>query len=582
MLAPILALALCAARPAAHDLLTTAERTRFERTGRYDEAVRLCHDVEKTWPRRARCFSYGTTPEGRELVALAASADGVTRPLAARTKGRPVVLFQGGIHAGEIDGKDAGFMVLREWLASPDGGPLAKVTAVFVPVVNPDGHERFGPNQRPNQRGPAESGWRTTAQNLNLNRDYAKADAPEMRALLALLSEWDPIVYADLHVTDGAQFEHDMAVLVEPRLGYDPSLRAAGKELSGALLARLEQDGHLPLDFYPAFVDDGNPESGFAERSPPIRFGDGYWAARNRFGILLETHSWRPYGQRVKATADFLRALLGLGAERGTTWVAAAARADRAAAALGGNELALADEARRDAPRTIRFRGYAYAREESPALGRPVVRYDEARPQIWEVPLFDQVVPKAQVVLPKGGWIVPAAWASKVADRLRLHGVRFARIDAARPRADVEIFLATDARFAATSYEGRQTLAVEGAWRRERRDVGAGALWVPVAQARALLAAHLLEPAGPDSFLAWGDFNAAFEKKEYVEDYVLDPFARDLLARDAAVRREFEARLADPAFAKDPQARLEFFHRLHPSRDESYRRHPVLRADARP
>jgi predicted deacylase len=69
------------------------------------------------------------------------------------------VLFQGGIHAGEIDGKDAGFMVLREWLASADGGPLAKATAVFVPVVNPDGHERFGPNQRPNQRGPAETGW---------------------------------------------------------------------------------------------------------------------------------------------------------------------------------------------------------------------------------------------------------------------------------------------------------------------------------------------------------------------------------------------------------------------------------------
>ncbi len=582
MLAALLAVAL-AARAPTPDLTTTAERTGFERTGRYDEAVRLCHDVERTWPRRARCFSYGTTPEGRELVALAASADGVTRPLAARTRGRPVVLFQGGIHAGEIDGKDAGFMVLREWLASADGGPLAKVTAVFVPVVNPDGHERFGPNQRPNQRGPAETGWRTTAQNLNLNRDYAKADAPEMRALLALLSEWDPIVYADLHVTDGAQFEHDLAVLVEPRDGYDPSLRAEGKAISDALLARLTKDGHLPLDFYPSFVDDGRPESGFARGVPPIRFGNGYWAARNRFGILLETHSWRPYGYRVKATVDFLRALLGLAAERGAAWIGAAARADRAAAGLGGAEIALADAPKQDAPpRTIRFRGYAYAREESPALGRPVVRYDEARPQLWEIPLHEELVPSARVALPKGGWLVPAAWASKVADRLRLHGVRFARIDGARPRADVETFRATDARFAPTSYEGRQTLAVEGAWRRERRDVGAGALWVPVAQARALLAAHLLEPAGPDSFLAWGDFNAAFEKKEYIEDYVLDPFARDLLARDPAVRRDLAARLADPAFAKDPQARAEFFHRLHPSFDDAYRLYPVLRADARP
>ncbi len=584
MLAPILALALLAARPAAPDLVTTAEKTGFERTGRYDEAIRLCRGFERAFPRRARCFGYGTSPEGRELVALAASADGVTRPLAARTKERPVVLFQGGIHAGEIDGKDAGFMVLREWLGSADGGPLARVTAVFVPVVNPDGHERFGRNQRPNQRGPVETGWRTTAQNLNMNRDYAKADAPETRALLALLSEWDPIVYADLHVTDGAQFEHDLAVLVEPRLGWDPSLRAVGKAMSDALLARLEQDGHLPLDFYPEFVEHGNPESGFERGVAPIRFGNGYWAARNRFGILFETHSWRPYGYRVKATADFLRALVGLAAERGPAWLAAAARADRAAIALGGTEIALAAEPKKGAPaRTIRFRGYAYTREPSAALGRPVVRYDESRPLVWEVPLVEGQRPTATATLPKGGWIVPAAHAARLAERLRLHGVLFSRLDGARRGAAVEAFRAREARFSPAPFEGRQTLEVEGEWAPETRDLAAGALWVPAAQARALLAAHLLEPSGPDSFLAWGEFNAAFEKKEYVEDYVLDAFARERLERDPAVRDAFARRIAeDPAFAKDPQARLEHFHRLHPSWDEAYRLYPVLRAAARP
>jgi hypothetical protein len=582
MLFPFLALAL-AARPAAPDLATTAEKTGFERTGRYDEVARLCRDLERTHPRRARCFSYGTTPEGRELLALAASADGFVRPLQARTKDRPVVLFQGGIHAGEIDGKDAGFILLRELLASADGGPLARVTAVFVPVVNPDGHERFGPDHRPNQRGPAETGWRTTAQNLNLNRDYAKADAPEMRALLALLSEWDPIAYADLHVTDGAQFQHDVAVLVEPLHGYDPSLRAEGKAMSDALVARLEGEGHLPLDFYPAFVEDGRPESGFARGVPPPRFGNGYWAARNRFGILLETHSWRPYRERVAATVDFLRALLDLAAERGVAWTRAAERADRAAASLAGEEVVLAQAARRDGPaRTLSFRGYAYARTESAALGRPVVSYDESRPEIWQVPLREEVAPTATAVLPKGGWIVPAAWAPKLAGRLRLHGLRFARIEETRRAVEVEAFRATEAKLAASSFEGRQTLSVKGAWARERRDLAPGALWVPAAQARALLAAHLLEPAGPDALLAWGEFNAAFEQKEYLEDYVLEPFATELLARDPEVRRELERRLAEPAFAKDPQARLEFFRQRHPSADEGYRLYPVLRADTRP
>ncbi len=578
MLASLLSLALAAAP----DLGTTAERTSFERTGRYREAVQLCRDLERAYPRRARCFVFGTTPEGRELVALAASADGVTRPLAARAKDRPVVLFQGGIHAGEIDGKDAGFILLRDLLASRDGGPLAKVTAVFVPVLNPDGHERFGKDHRPNQRGPAETGWRTTAQNLNLNRDYTKADAPETRALLALLSEWDPIAYADLHVTDGAQFEHDLAVLVEPRNGYDEGLRAEGRAISDALLARLEKDGHLPLDFYPAFTQDGNPESGFARWVAPPRFGNAYWAARNRFGILLETHSWRPYGARVKATVDFLRALLELAAERGRVWTAAAWRADHAAPSLAGKEVVLATAP--DAPaRPIHFRGYAFTRDESPALGRPVVRYDESRPETWEVPLQEGQRPTASAVLPRGGWIVPPAWAAKIADRLKLHAVLFSRVEVGREAFPVEVFRATDAKPGEASFEGRQTLAVKGAWARERREVAAGSLWVPVTQARALLAAHLLEPTAPDSFLAWGDFNAAFEKKEYVEDYVLDPFARDLLARDPAVRADLERRLAeDPAFAKDPQARADFFYRRHPAFDDAYRLYPVLRADARP
>jgi murein tripeptide amidase MpaA len=99
------------------------------------------------------------------------------------------------------------------------------VTFVFVPVLNVDGHERFGRWNRPNQVGPEEMGWRTTAQNFNLNRDYVKADAPEMQAVLRLMNEWDPILFADLHVTDGAQFEQDVAYNVAPTYVGDDELR---------------------------------------------------------------------------------------------------------------------------------------------------------------------------------------------------------------------------------------------------------------------------------------------------------------------------------------------------------------------
>jgi hypothetical protein len=564
---------------AAPDLVTTAERTRFERTGRYDEVKRLCHALERAYPSRARCFAFGRTPEGRPMLALAASAGGGLTPRAARARKRTVVLFQGGIHAGEIDGKDAGFAVVRDLVASGDGGPLRDVTAVFVPVLNVDGHERFGPDQRPNQRGPAETGWRTTAQNLNLNRDYLKADAPETVAVLGLLSAWDPIVYADLHVTDGAKFQHDVAVLVAPRFGYAEALRPAGAALSDALLERLRAAGHLPLDFYPSLVTEDDPASGFAEGEPRPWFGHGYWAACNRLGILLETHSWRSYAERVATTAHFLRALLELAARDGAAWRAAADRADRED--LAAATIALSWK-RGPESRRIAFRGWAYERVPSAVSGRTKVVYDETRPAVWDIPLHGPPVAKDVAVLPRGGWIVPAAHAGWVAERLRVQGVAFERLAASRPAADVEVFRATEVTSDPASTEGRVRLAVAGAWAPGRRDLGAGALFVPVRQPRARLAAHLLEPTGPDGYLAWGFFDAAFERKEYVETYVLEAFASDLLARDPGVRAEFERRLADPAFAADPASRLDFFYALHPARDRAYRVYPVLRVDRRP
>ncbi|KAB2896209.1 MAG: peptidase M14, partial [Kofleriaceae bacterium] len=254
------------------DLVTTAEKSGWITTGRYDEAVRLCRDLARVYPAAARCDRYGVTPEGRDMVYLVVSQDGVLSPEEAARRRRPVIFVQAGIHAGEIEGKDAGFALLRDVLdGTVAGEPLTAVTVVFVPVVNPDGHERFGPAHRVNQRGPAEMGFRTTAQNLNLNRDYVKVDAPETAALLELFARWDPVIYVDLHTTDGAKFEHDVAVLVAPLGARPDGLERTAKTLSDALQARLAAASHLPLDFYPSFDVYDDPSSGFTTGDAPAR-----------------------------------------------------------------------------------------------------------------------------------------------------------------------------------------------------------------------------------------------------------------------------------------------------------------------
>jgi hypothetical protein len=570
-----------ATEPAA--LTTHAERSGFAETGRYDEVVALCAAFARHHPDAVRCDRFGTSPEGRPMLALVATRTGAFTPQAARTRGIPVVLVQGGIHAGEIDGKDAGFLALRQLLAGEAvPGALEAQVLVFVPVFSVDGHERFGAWNRPNQRGPREMGWRTTAQNLNLNRDYMKADAPEMRAMLGLLGRWDPLAYIDLHATNGAQFEHDISIQVQPFADGDPELRKAGLALRDGTIQRLAARGSLPLPFYPSFVEHDNPDSGFRDGVAPPRFSHAYAALRNRMGMLVETHSWKPYPQRVRATRDAVVAVLEQVAAHGRDWLATARAADTRAAALAGTPVAL-DYATGDACRTIEFRGHAWTRTYSEVSGAAMTRYDESTPQPWRVPLCDDIRPSLQVDAPRAGYLVPAAHAARIGDLLRVHGVAFRRLDEALPAHQVEAFRADKAEFAASSFEGRQRLALEGAWRGERHDLPAGSLFVAVAQPLARLAIALLEPQAPDSMAAWGMFNNHFERKEYMEAYVAEEIAREMLAADPALRARFEQRLRDdPEFAADPRARLDFFYRRHSAWDTRLDLYPILRTDRAP
>jgi hypothetical protein len=339
-------------------LTTLAEQSGDRRTGRYEEVERLCPAFQQRWPNQVRCFEFGRTPEGRPMLGLVASADGTFDPEAARRAGRPVVFMQGGIHAGEIDGKDAGFRALRHMLEGTAGkGTLNNVTLVFVPVFNVDGHERFGRWNRPNQVGPEEMGWRTTSQNLNLNRDYAKADAPEMHAMLRLLNQWDPILYADLHVTDGAKFEHDVSYTAEPVLAGIAPIRDVGRSVLDELVKRAAKWGSLPVDFYPSFLRDDDPTSGFAVSVSPKRFSTGYWASHNRLAVLVETHSWKDYPTRVRITYQTILALMEMASRDGKNWLAAAKAADEQAAKIGGTTVTLS-YTNTEHNRTIDFRGY--------------------------------------------------------------------------------------------------------------------------------------------------------------------------------------------------------------------------------
>jgi len=512
------------------------------------------------------------------MMVLTVSRSGALTAEQARKQHIPVMLMQGGIHAGEIDGKDAGFLALRELLSNEaDAGALKSFVLVFVPVFNVDGHERFGRWNRPNQVGPEEMGWRTTAQNFNLNRDYMKADSAEMQAMLRLLGAWDPVLYVDLHVTDGAEFQHDVSNTLEPLYSGDPALHPAGGALLKELNGKLARSGSMPLDFYPSFVVDDDPASGFAAGPPGPRFSHGYWALHNRFAMLVETHSWKDYATRVRVTHDIILTLADMMAKEGGGWLSLQQSADARAMRLGGQDVAV-DFDNGPHVTTIDFQGYAYTREPSAISGSLVTRYDPTRPQVWRVPFRDEVIPKTLIKAPAGGYVVPAAEAAWVAEKLTLHGIRFERIATAHADVQLETFRASKVTYSQAPFEGHTSMSFEGHWQPETRAIPAGSLYVPIAQPNSRVLVALLEPQAPDSLAAWGFFNLAFEAQEYMEPYVAEQVARDMLAKDPALAAEFTRKLStEPQFAASPQARLDFFYHRSASWDERLSLYPVYR-----
>ncbi len=559
-------------------LRTLAEQSQWQDTGRYDEVEQLCKAFQNTYPKNVRCFSFGTSPENRPMYAMIVGEENALQAGKNARDSKPLIAFQGGIHAGEIDGKDAGFWFLRDILDETIlKDALKKASFLFIPVFNVDGHERFGPNNRPNQIGPKNMGWRVTSNNLNLNRDYLKVDTIEMKAMLGLLNSWDPDIYIDLHVTDGAKFQHDIGVMIEPSNAGPKSLRTLANSLTEEVMKDLEKEGHLPVSTYPSFLEEDNPSSGISAKPARPAFSNGYWAYRNRLGVLVETHSWRPYAHRVKATYHTLKAITALAIKDGSSWRRSIREAEKESQSLIGQEQALSYK-NTDKTVMIDFKGYEYSRTLSEVSGQLMTRYNDQKPMIWKMPFYPEVTAKTKDVVPTS-FIIPAGYRSLFEERLKMHAISYQILEAGW-KGQAQAFYTQIKGNGSGPYESHQRLDYDGKWQSEEVVVSKGSLLVPMNQTNARLALHLFEPMSPDSLLAWGFMNQIFEKKEYMEPYVAEEFAEKAL-KDPMIKKEFEEKLKDPSFANSPEKRLFFFAQKHPSADKTYLRYPVIKVTSK-
>ncbi len=549
--------------------ITPSERTGLTDSPGYDETIAYLQRLAGA-STLLSVQVFGHTAQGRPLYVVIACKDKLFAAEALRANGKPTLLAQAGIHAGEIDGKDAGMMLLRDIAVGGKAALVERANFLLVPVFNADGHERISEWNRPNQRGPVHQGWRTTAQNLNLNRDYMKADAPEMRAMLGLLDTWRPSLYLDLHVTDGIDYAYDItfgyhgydgANVWSPRIGawLDQTFRPA-------IETALKAAGHIPG----GLIDDvknGDLAQGILRENADPRFSTGYGDLRHIPTVLVENHSLKPYRQRVLGTYVLLEAALkAMAAHAADLRMAIAADRSARLPTLPANWSPGGEVARAD------FLGITYDQYVSPASGAKEVRW-LGRPKLFpKLPIYGD---KAGVILarPKAYW-VPVT-KPEVIERLRFHGVQMETLDSART-VTVGMYRLVDPKTATEPFEGH--FGVKTGVKSETRaeTFPAGSARVPTDQPLGDLAVLLLEPESVDSLLAWGFFAEIVQRTEYIEGYVVAPMAEKMLAADPKLKAEFEAKLAaDPKFSGDPKARLEWFYERSKFYDDRYLLYPV-------
>ncbi|MGI4875386.1 MAG: M14 family metallopeptidase [Janthinobacterium lividum] len=573
------ALLLAALQSPAPPLLTPYERDpAHNTTATYAECIGFYKDLAAAYPAQVQLHEAGPTDSGRPLHEVVLSADGTFEPAASRSKNRPVVFIQNGIHPGEPEGIDASMLLARDLLQDPQLRPLlAKVTLVILPVYNVDGMLNRNSTTRVNQNGPQEYGFRGNARNLDLNRDYVKQDSRNARSFVALFQKWRPELFVDTHTSDGADYQYTMTLIATQHNKLTPALGAyLQAQLLPALYAGMDKK-HWPMSPYVDFEGE-TPESGLRGFLDSPRYSTGYAALFNSIGFMPEAHMLKPFGQRVPAMYALLQTFLETAAAQAPTLLAARAAADAQVAKQ--QTFPLAWVLRDTATTTVSFRGYEAGHKPSAVSGQPRLYYDRARPYTRPVPYYNEAW--ATVVVPAAdAYLIPAAWG-EVLDNLRRNGVKLRRTVRSQGSGSPDIYEIENYKSTAQPYEGHYLHSQV-----RLTSYGAHHPIIPIGTYVAVLAeqgsaarylVEVLEPQATDSFFAWGFFDSVLQQKEHYSDYVFEDVAAAYMAANPWLRQQLEAaKVADPKLATSGPAQLEWVYQHSPWAEPGYRRYPVWR-----
>ena len=491
-----LVLAACIAAPLSAQT-TRAERTGYRETSSYADVIGFLDSLSRVTS-DVRIGTLAVSPEGRRVPYVLAARPLPSGPPDAHRGGKPIAYVQANIHAGEVEGKEALQMLLRDLTRGRLRPLLDSLVLLVVPIFNADGNERLAPGDqnRPGQNGPAIVGRNTNGQGLNLNRDFVKLEAPETRGAVQLIAGWDPDLLIDLHTTNGSY--HGYVLTYAP--GLNPNVPPVGDFLRNRFLPavreRMDRRYRQQTFSYGNFRNQ-DPDSlsmGWETYDARPRFGTNWMGLRGRLGILSEGYSNADFKTRVAATYNFVVEVLTMAAEQRGTIKSLVARSNQ----WRPDSIAVRSIL---APPTVQPVVAEVTRSAGEGAGGFARRQRTGVYRTIRMPVFDRFQSARNEAVPDA-YLIPARLRG-IVDLLRRQGIGVDSLT--KPgKVPAQVFL-VDTLSAGPLFEGHRTVQVEGRWDGQPRDTVVSPGWYVVStrQPYGMLAAYLLEPASEDGVVTW-------------------------------------------------------------------------------
>lgn len=553
------------------DFTTKYERTKGEETVTYHECIAYYKQLVKRYP-QLKMMEIGQTDSGYPLHLVILSMDKDFNFVSLHKKNKRILLINNGIHPGEPDGIDASMMLLRDIVQGKKQLPSNIVLAV-IPLYNIGGALNRNAFYRVDQNGPAEFGSRGNAQNLDLNRDFIKADSRNARAFQQIYQMCDPDVFIDNHVSNGADYQHIMTLLSTQhnKLGG-----AMGKYLHDTfepgLYKKMKEKGYDLIPYVNHFGD--TPDSGWVAYADGPRYSSGYTTLFHTFGFVPETHMLKPYKQRVEATYALMECFISFTSEHSAE--IKQLREQTKLAVKTQEQFPLSWEPDMSRYDRYTFKGFTAGRKPSEISGLPRLYYDRSKPYERQIKIYNYFT-EGNFVRKPDAYIIPQGWWA-VTDLLKNNGVQMRRF-ANDTTIEVEAYKIEDYKTPARPYEKHYIHSgMKVSTSKQKLKFLKGDYYIPMNQVANRYLMETLEPTAGDSFFAWNFFDAILGQKEGYSTYVFEDTAAEFLRNNPDAKKALEeARSKDSTMMNSAQAQLNFVYRNSPWNEPGFMRYPVFR-----